>query len=73
MESKVINIANDLFNTDLITRDSVIGDIEQWDSLGQINLFMAIEEEFSISCEPEEVIASDSIIKILELIKTKQE
>ena len=72
MEQKIIKIANELFNTTALDINSKMGDIEQWDSLGQINLFMSIESELGISCEPEEVIESDSIKKIIELLNSKK-
>lgn len=70
MEEKVLKIAKELFDHE-VTIDSKLGDIEQWDSLGQINLFMAIENELSINCEPNEVIENDSIKKIIFLLKNK--
>lgn len=72
MEKQVLKIAKELFNSDAITINSKIGDFEQWDSLGQINLFMAIEGELSISCTPDEVIENDSIRKIVQLMNGKK-
>jgi len=72
MEEKVLQIAQELFNNENITNESKIGDFEQWDSLGQINFFMAIESELSVSCSPDEVIESDSIKKIVELLNSKK-
>ena len=70
VEKQVINIAKEVFNCE-ITKDSKIGNPEQWDSLGQLNLFMALEMQLGIKCSPEEVIESDSIIKIVNLFKNK--
>jgi len=70
MEDKVINIASELFGVE-VTKDTKIGDIESWDSLGQINLFMAIESELGIKVSPDEIIENDSIIKIVELLKNR--
>ena len=70
MENKIIKIASELFGTD-ITIDNKIGDVEGWDSLGQINLFMAIESDLNISFEPDDIIENDSIKKIIELINKK--
>lgn len=38
-----------------ITRDSKAGDIENWDSLGQMNLMLALEEEFGVSFTPDQI------------------
>ncbi|CAA6825458.1 MAG: Unknown protein [uncultured Sulfurovum sp.] len=67
METKIIKIASELFESN-ITIESKIGDVENWDSLGQINLFMAIESDLGLSFDPDDVIANDTIKKIIELI-----
>ena len=45
--------------------------IEGWDSLKQMNIIVAIEEEFDIQLEEEESILTDSYQAFLELIKKK--
>ena len=73
MENKIIQIAKKMFN-DEINIDSKIGDPQIWDSLGQLNLFMAIESNLNIKFSIDEIIQSDSIRKIVKLIvnKTKE-
>ena len=71
MENEIIKIASELFQTE-INIESKIGDIENWDSLGQINLFMAIESDLGLSFDPDDVIANDSIKKIIKLINHNQ-
>ena len=70
VEEQVINIAKEVLNCE-INKDSKIGNPEQWDSLGQLNLFMALEMQLGIKCSPEEVIESDSIEKIVTLLEGK--
>jgi acyl carrier protein len=67
MKNKIIKIASELFEAE-ITEDSKMGDVEHWDSLGQLNLFMAIESDLGLSFESDDVIENDSIIKIIELV-----
>lgn len=71
VEEQVISIAQEVFNCE-ITKESKIGNPEQWDSLGQLNLFMALEMQLGIKCSPEEVIESDSIEKIVSLFNSKK-
>lgn len=54
-----------------VTIESKIGDIEGWDSLGQINLFMMLEEKFELDLSPDDIIENDSVRKIIELINKK--
>lgn len=70
MQEKVLKIASDVFSTP-INRDDKIGCCEAWDSLGQLNLFMALEGEFGVKFSPDEIINTDSIEAIVELIKSK--
>lgn len=70
MENKIIQIAKEMFN-DEINIDSKIGDPQIWDSLGQLNLFMAIESNLNIKFSIDEIIQSDSIRKIVKLIENK--
>jgi acyl carrier protein len=71
MKKKIISIASELFGQK-VTIETKIGDIEKWDSLGQINLFMAIESELNLSFDPEDVIENTSIEKISILIKNHE-
>ena len=70
MENKIIQIAKKMFN-DEINIDSKIGDLQIWDSLGQLNLFMTIESNLNIKFSIDEIIQSDSIRKIVKLIENK--
>ena len=70
MENKIIQIAKEMFNGE-INIDSKIGDLQIWDSLGQLNLFMAIESNLNIKFSIDEIIQSDSIRKIVKLIENK--
>jgi len=45
--------------------------VDGWDSLKQMNIIVAIEEEFDIQFDEEESILSDSYITLLQLIQKK--
>jgi acyl carrier protein len=68
MEDKIIQIASEVFGYE-ITKDSKIGSPENWDSLGHLNLFMAIENELNQKFAPDDIIECDSVEKIVKLIK----
>lgn len=70
MEETIIKIAHDVFDCE-ITKDSKIGNPDVWDSLGQLTLFMAIENELNIKCTPDEIIENNSVQSIVDLIKRK--
>ena len=51
--------------------DASVETVEEWDSLKQINLIMALEEEFSVRFEDDDVMeltSFDRIVKKLEAL-----
>ena len=58
MENKIKQIMAAVFETEIenITDDASSDTIDNWDSLRLINLVAAIEEEFDIEFEEEEII-----------------
>lgn len=51
---QVMGVVFDI-SPDQINEDSSIDNIENWDSLKHLNLILALEEEFGISIQDEEV------------------
>ena len=47
-----------------ITEDTSPGDVPMWDSIEQINLVLAIEEEFDIMLDPTQIQTLDTFGKI---------
>ena len=70
MKGRVLDIARNLFQHEVCI-DSKINDFEKWDSLGQLTLFMALENEFGIKFTHEEIIDTNSISKIISLVDKK--
>jgi acyl carrier protein len=49
-----------------------IGCCEDWDSLGNFNLIMAVEEEFKITFSAEEISNLNSYGSLLEILKDRK-
>ena len=47
------------------------GNMDEWDSLGHVNIIGALEDVFNISIEPDEVLKISSVNDIMELLKAK--
>ena len=64
-------IFRDNFDDDtlVITRDTCADDIEDWDSLEQINLLTAIEKKFSIKFKLADVRGLKDVGDLLDLVK----
>jgi acyl carrier protein len=57
LKEKILNAMSLVFEVPMneINEDSSTDSIESWDSLRQLNLILALEEEFGISIPDEEV------------------
>lgn len=73
MKEKLQEIFRDIFDDEelVITEEMTATDIEDWDSLAQINLIIAIEKEFKVRFSLEEVSKLKNIGEMLDLIKLK--
>lgn len=74
MKEKLQEIFRDIFDDEelVITEEMTAADIEDWDSLAQINLIIAIEKEFEVKFNLEEVSKLKNIGEMLEMIKIKK-
>ena len=49
-----------------------LGDLDEWDSLGNFNLLLGVEDEFSIKFDIEEMAVIKSIKEILIFLKSRR-
>lgn len=54
---------------DSITRATRDEDVPSWDSLGQVNLIMALEQTFDIQVEVEDFASLNSVAAILDYLE----
>ena len=68
-------IFRDVFDDEdiILTNETTANDIEDWDSLAQINLLIAIKKEFKINFDLEEVSKYKNVGDIVEAVKKKLE
>ena len=73
MEDKLREIMADILNVppDEISSDTSSDSVASWDSLAQINLASAIEEEFGISFSVQEIEAMKSYDDIVSTLSGK--
>jgi acyl carrier protein len=73
MESRIKKVMGDVFNigVDTINNDSSPDNIENWDSLKHMNLIVALEEEFEVEFDDEEIVDSMNYALILNILKSK--
>ena len=74
-EQAILDAVQEIFRdnfddgTLVITRDTCADDIEDWDSLEQINLLTAIEKKFSIKFKLADVRGLKDVGDLLDLVK----
>ncbi len=70
---KLQTIFRDVFDDESlnIKREYSAADIEDWDSLAQINLIVAIEKEFNLKFNINDITALANIGDMLDLIEKK--
>lgn len=70
MKERVLNIISDIMKWPLnkINGDSSPEDIDTWDSLNQINLVLALEEEFDIRFTDDQIVEMLSVRSIIEAL-----
>ena len=70
---KVQRLASELFDAPLarITADSTPATLENWDSVQHLNLVLALEEEFGVKFDPEDMEAMQSIAQVAAVVETK--
>lgn len=74
IEPRLTEVFCDIFDRDhiILTRATTSTDIEDWDSLANISLIVAIEKEFNVSFSLKEVKALLNVGGMIDLIKTKK-
>jgi len=70
---KLTDIFRGVFDEDslILTGDMSAKDIEEWDSLAQINLILAIEATFKLKFKPSEIESLGNVGEMAQLIMKK--
>ena len=71
---RVRRVASELFDVPLsgITAESTPATLENWDSVQQLNLVLALEEEFGVRFEPEDMEKMQSIGQVADAVRARQ-
>ena len=73
IEKEIHNIVVNTFDlkNDKVSNSQSAADIKNWDSIGQIQLIVAVEEKFNLSFEIEETFEVITIESIINIVKRK--
>jgi acyl carrier protein len=70
VDNKVRDIVSALFNLpqNMIAPSTSHEDTDAWDSVGHLNLILALQEEFSLTIEPEDFEELNSVGAIIDYV-----
>ena len=73
VEVRIKQVMSDVFNIDInsINDTSSPDNIENWDSLKHMNLITALEEEFGVIFDDQEIVDSMNYALIVNILKFK--
>ena len=71
--SKLQDIFRDIFDDEslVLTRETTAADIEEWDSLAQVNIIVACEAEFGIKFDLNDIVQLKSVGDIVDMVERK--
>ena len=74
LEDRIYRVISDVMGVPLeeINDNSSPDSIEAWESLSHINLILALESEFSVSLDPEDVMEMQSVSLIRTILDEKR-
>ena len=71
MEDKVLEIIKYVFELDSVDTTFSQETCKKWDSLGQLNLIIELEDAFNVSFDPEEIAEMKSYNDIIRFLRSK--
>ena len=71
---RIRNVVSNVLDVPLasVSADTKAEDVENWDSLGQMNVMLALEEEFGVNFAPEQIMGLLSIQAIESALREKE-
>ena len=71
MDSRLENVFKTTLGIDAVPAELSQTNCEAWDSVNHLNLVLALEAEFGITFEPEEIAAMQSLAVVEKLLAAK--
>lgn len=71
IEEKVKNIIAEAIDVEVnkLDEDTAIGDLPNWDSLGQLVIINSLEKEFGIKFDPEDIMDLEDVGDMIEAVE----
>ncbi len=74
IENRVLTIVSDVLNVSRadLNSESTSESTKGWDSVGHLNLVVALEEAFELAFEPEDIERMSSVREMVRVISARQ-
>ncbi|MAG69644.1 MAG: acyl carrier protein [Acidobacteria bacterium] len=72
MNDKLVKILKKLFDVEMVTDETSIVNVMNWDSLKHVELITALEKSFNVKIDPVEAIEMTNVKIIKEIIHSKK-
>lgn len=71
--SELQPIFDDIFGEDSVplTAETTSDDIATWDSVAHVSIIVAVEKQFGIMFDPDEIMEMENVGSLIEAIRTK--
>ena len=71
--SRVTDIMRDVFEEDdlVVTEETASDDVAEWDSTNHVRMMVAVEGEFGLTFETNEITAPTNVGELVDLIEAK--
>jgi acyl carrier protein len=71
LEKKIIEICSQAFevNQKIVTKETSINDLQEWDSLAHLKLILMIESFFELNLDPIEIESINHVSDIIKLVE----
>ena len=72
---EIQDIIRDVFDDDslIVTGDTCAKDIEDWDSIAQMDIVLAVERHFRVRFRPEEIASLKNVGDMLKLVLDRRQ
>ena len=72
MKERIFDVLKDVFELESVDEGLSQKNCDKWDSMGQLDLVIALEQEFGVSLEPEEIGTMVCYADIERILKSKE-
>lgn len=71
IDQRIRDVFAAVLQADSITPETGVDDLEAWDSVGHVDLILALQERFAVQFTDTEIVEASSVTRILAILERK--